>query len=393
MRRAPHGRVRSADRPRRSARLPAARLGRRSLSQLRPRLCRRLLHRLPGERGDGGQRPARDRPDLSLRAAARVRGAADAGADPHGGRERRQALAVSRFHGGRQALGRTDRQRRARAVRRATGLSPRRSPDLRPAQERARVLARSRRLHRGRGDRRRSLRLLPFDRPQSEAALRPDGGFPVRDRPDRSRRAFRRCRAAGAERRVAHRRERRGAVQVARHVRRLLPRGRQDARDDDGRRLRQDGRRRLLRSGRPAQDHRPRQGRRPPQQRADVRSQVHREQAEVLPRDPRGGGVRRRSGFRRGDDQYRAGFGRQLGRAQRHRLRVLSGARRQRPSLRHDREARRRGQSRAEPRAGHGWRADQALLDSAQGARPGRRRSDPHAKGQARRSSPSAMLR
>ena len=151
-------------------------------------------------------------------------------------------------------------------VERATGLSPRRSPDLRPAQERARILARSRGLHRGRSDRRRPLRLLPFHRPQSEAALRPDGGFPVRDRPDRSRRAFRRCRAAGAERRVAHRRERRSAVQVARHVRGLLPRGRQDARDDDGRRLRQDGRRRLLRSGRPAQDHRPRQGRRPPPQ-------------------------------------------------------------------------------------------------------------------------------
>ena len=64
--------------------------------------------------------------------------------------------------------------------------------------------------------------------------------------------------------------------------------------------------------------------------RADVRSQVHREQAEVLPRDPRGGGVRRRAGFRRRDDQYRAGLGRQLGRAQQRRLRVLPGARRQR---------------------------------------------------------------
>ena len=37
-----------------------------------------------------------------------------------------------------------------------------------------------------------------------------------------------------------------------------------------------------------------------------------------------------------------------------------------------------------EPRAGHGRRADQALPHSAQGARPGRRRSDPHAKGQTR---------
>ena len=92
-----HGRFRPADRPRRGARLPAAGLGRRPLSQLRPRLCRRLLHRLPGKRGDGGQRPPRNRPDLSLRAAARLRGAADARADPHGGRRRGQALAVSRF--------------------------------------------------------------------------------------------------------------------------------------------------------------------------------------------------------------------------------------------------------------------------------------------------------
>ena len=89
-------------------------------------------------------------------------------------------------------------------------------------------------------------------------------------------------------------------------------------------------------------------------------------------------------GFRRGDDQYRACFGRQLGRAQQRRLRVLSGARRQRPSLRDDREARRCGQSRPQPRAGHGRRADQALPHFAQGARPGRRRIDPHAKGQAR---------
>ena len=47
-------------------------------------------------------------------------------------------------------------------ARRATSLSPRRSPDLRPAQEHARILPRPRRLHRGRSDRRRPLRLLPF---------------------------------------------------------------------------------------------------------------------------------------------------------------------------------------------------------------------------------------
>jgi long-chain acyl-CoA synthetase len=45
--------------------------------ELRPGLCRRLLRRLPGKRGHGGARSARDRPDLLFRAAARVRIAAD----------------------------------------------------------------------------------------------------------------------------------------------------------------------------------------------------------------------------------------------------------------------------------------------------------------------------
>ena len=46
-------------------------------------------------------------------------------------------------------------------------LWPRRSADLRPAEERARFLARPRRLYSGRGDRRRPLRLLSLARPQS----------------------------------------------------------------------------------------------------------------------------------------------------------------------------------------------------------------------------------
>ena len=54
--------------------------------------------------------------------------------------------------------------------------------------------------------------------------------------------------------------------------------------------------------------------------------------------------------------QYRSRRGRQLGRAQQRRLRLLSGTRRPSAGLRHDREARRRG----EPLAGRGagaWRA------------------------------------
>ena len=126
-----HRRLRQADRPRRGARLSAARLGRRPLPELRAGLRRRLLHGLPGKRRHRRQRPARDRPDLSFRPAAGVRGAAHPGADPHGGRERVQALALPALHGSRQALGREDRQRRTGPLRRAARLRARRPSDLR----------------------------------------------------------------------------------------------------------------------------------------------------------------------------------------------------------------------------------------------------------------------
>ena len=69
----------------------------------------------PESADDRRRGPARDRPDLPFRAAARVRGAADAGDDPHGGRERGEALAVPAFHGRREALGREDRQPASRS--------------------------------------------------------------------------------------------------------------------------------------------------------------------------------------------------------------------------------------------------------------------------------------
>ena len=181
-RRARHGRLRQSHRPRPGAGLPAAGLGRRPLSQLRAGLCRRLLHGLPGKRRHRRDRLARNRADLPFRAAAGVRGAADARANPHGGRGRVQALALSPLHGGRRALGGKDRQRRARALERPGRLRPRRSADLRAAEECAGLLPRARRLHGGRSDRRGSFRLLSLDRPQSEAALRADGSLSVRDR-------------------------------------------------------------------------------------------------------------------------------------------------------------------------------------------------------------------
>ena len=61
-------------------------------------------------------------------------------------------------------------------------------------------------------------------------------------------------------------------------------------------------------------DHRPRQGRRQARRRLGVRAAVHREQAEVQPLHPRGGGVRRRAADRRRDDRHRHADRRHLGR-------------------------------------------------------------------------------
>ena len=102
----------------------------------------------------------------------------------------------------------------------------------------------------------------------------------------------------------------------------------QDQGGADRGRFRQDGRRRVHRAGRPAQDRRSRQGRRPARQWPAVRAQIHREQAQILRRHPRSGGDRRRARICRGDAQHRTGVGGELGRAQRRLLRLLPGARR-----------------------------------------------------------------
>ena len=110
------------------------------------------------------------------------------------------------------------------------------------------------------------------------------------------------------------------------HVRGLFQGRRQDRRGRHRRRLRQDRRCRLHRSqDRPSQDHRPGQGRGPPQRRHAVRAEIHREQAQVLSQHPRGRGVRRPARLRLRHAQHRPHRGRQLGRAQQRRLRLLPG--------------------------------------------------------------------
>ena len=97
-------RVRPARARRQHPLVPADGLGRRPPVLLRAVAGRRLHDQLSGVGRHGDDRPARDRPDLLLRAAAHLREPAHPGHDPHGGRERAQALAVPSLHGGRPAL-------------------------------------------------------------------------------------------------------------------------------------------------------------------------------------------------------------------------------------------------------------------------------------------------
>ena len=94
--RARYGSLRQSDRERRGARLSAARLGRRPLSQLRAGAWSPAsawpARKAPTRSMRG---PARDRPDLLFRAAARVRESAHAHDDPHGGCQQPQAQACS----------------------------------------------------------------------------------------------------------------------------------------------------------------------------------------------------------------------------------------------------------------------------------------------------------
>ena len=211
------------DRKRRRARLSAARLGRRPLSQLRAGPGVRLLHRLPGKSPIPRWQDLREiGPTFYFAPPRTLENAAHARHDPHGGRRLPQAQAVPLFHRRRAQIRRAHPQRRAGAADRPAALLARRFPGLRPAQERARLLQGARRLHRGRGDRPGSVRVLSLDRAQSEAALRADRGLPLHHRAAGRRNLFRHGRPGLAERRHPHRRKRRGAVQVARHVHRLF---------------------------------------------------------------------------------------------------------------------------------------------------------------------------
>ena len=71
----------------------------------------------------------------------------------------------------------------------------------------------------------------------------------------------------------------------------------------------------LHRPARPSRHHRSRQGRGQARRRHAVRAAIHREQAEIQPLHPRGGGVRRPAAVRGGDGRHRHEHRRQMGRA------------------------------------------------------------------------------
>ena len=144
--------------------VPADGVGGRSPLLVRAVAVRRLHHQLPRIGRHGDDRSARDRPDLLLRASARVREPADAGDDPHGGRERDQALAVPLFHGRRAPLRRGDPGRPSGRASPTGSLRARQRADLRAAAQRAGNEQHPHRLYRRRRDRPRSLPLLPLDR-------------------------------------------------------------------------------------------------------------------------------------------------------------------------------------------------------------------------------------
>ena len=228
-----------SDRARRSARLSAARLGRRPLSELRAGLGRRLLHGLPGKRrhawpricARSGRRfyfaPPRVFEALLTRVMIRME---DAGC------LKRRLFRLFHRRGASAAARASSTASRCRSAARLH-LRARQMLVYGPLKN---VLGFSRVRVAYTAGEAIGAELFAFYRSiglnlkqlygQTEAFLyvtaQPDGANPLRH-----------GRAACAERRHPHRRRRRGAVQVARHVRRLFQGAAKTARGDDAGRL------------------------------------------------------------------------------------------------------------------------------------------------------------
>ena len=202
--RAPRGRRRRRRRGRGDPLVPADGVGGRPHLFLRTGDRGRVHDQLPGERVDGAARPEGDRPDLLLRAAAHL------GEHPHERDGPHRGLRVAEA-AARPPLPRARTGDRARAPRppARSRLAPaplpaRAAPRLRAPPRQPRHATRPSRLHGGRGDRPRDLRLLPRPRRQREADLRHDRGERVPHDPAGRRRPARHRGLTDPGRRAAH---------------------------------------------------------------------------------------------------------------------------------------------------------------------------------------------
>ena len=226
------------------------------------------------------------------------------------------------------------------AARRPPALQARRRPGLRAAEEPLRPVEHQGRLYGGRGDRPGDLPLLPLDRRQPEAALRPDRSLAstspcsptARSAPTRS--AGRRPRSRSRSPRTARCSTARPACSSATtRTPRRPPRPRPPTAA-------------CIRAM-PASSTRPATSRSStaPRTSASMRDgslfppKYVENKLKFYPEHQGGGGLRRRARLRHLLHQYRSRRRRQLGRAQRRGLCLLPGTRRPSARLRHDREA------------------------------------------------------
>ena len=339
------------DRRRQRAVVPADGVGRRPPVLVRAGLYAGFTDQLPRVGRHGDDRPARDRPDLLLRAAARVREPADAGDDPHGGCRRASSAGCSaHFMDVARRCGAEHPRRQAGvALADRAAVRARQPAGLRPAAQRARHEPHPRRLHRRRGDRPRPVPLLPLDRHQPEAALRLDRDLRVRV-PAAGRRASSSTRvgqpAPGVEVKLADNGE--VLVRGADAAEGVLQAARRDRRSRSTPTATSTPATPASSTRRPPEDHRPRQGRRQARRAARCSRPTTSRTSSSSSRY-----IKEAVAFGNGRDQrlrlhqHRHGRGRQLGRAARHRLLGLHRPRGEARGLRAGARLRREGQRRA----------------------------------------------
>ena len=317
-------RRRGHPRRRRLARLPAHGLGRRRFLHAGPEPLRGLHLQLPGEPGDRAARSPGAGPHGRARAASHLGEHADRGPGPGGRRPRDQAVGVRALPAGRRARGDPPRRRQAGPLGLRLACALGEFLVYGPVRDQL-GLRRARWAYTGGAplgpDTYRFFRSFGVNLKQVYGSTETTGLVSLQPGTEANpTTAGRPC--PGVEVRIGDRGEvlvqARGSSRATQerggHPRGHRPRG-----------LVPHGRRRLPRSARAPRHHRPRQGRGRPRRRHALRAPVHREQAEVQPLHPGGGGLRPRPPLRDGHDRHRPHHGGQLGGAARPSLHELRG--------------------------------------------------------------------